>query len=1313
MSPPPVVSDVLVSPCVSGNAVIRQGLAALGLDDADEAIEPVRRRPAGKPTEAEIRAHRVSHLPFRDWCPECVAGRAKDWPHKSIKEKVLEVPEVHFDYCFPRDGPGEDYSVVLVGKDRESKMIMAHVVPFKGADTEWVCEQIVRDLRKWGIHGEVKLFSDQEPAIHDVLVQVAKYRGAARTTVCHSAVGDSAGNGIAERAVQSVEEMVRVHKLALEGRLQQRLPVRHAVFAWLVEHAADVLNRYCVGRDGRTPFHRLRGRHCESHMAEFGALVMFRVAGKVHGGNMQERWFTGVWLGKQLSSEEHLVMKADGLVVRARAIREMSGELKWEDVDKLQSTPHDPTGTLRSGDRDSRKQPEAKEQEEEDRRPRAVRITREMVMKFGGTKGCMKCRAFTTGEGGYENYGHNPECRRRIEELMKTDKEFQEQLEKADNRRMKHIADRMAKQDKEEKEALQRAELKQPKTVLEPAAAAAPVAAAASAAASSSHAEDVAANAESLEDGDADMGIPAAGDGQAKRNREEEDEEQQEARRPRLNAVLAEHVTFDVCEIFSRRRVCKVAADMGLSAGYSLDIREVDDVTGRKWDFLNQRCRGELWQLLEVRPCQLLVLSPPCVIFSQLQQLRQSPMSAAERENGMEMLRVAMTACRRQWKAGRWFLFEHPATATSWQEKCVTEILALEGVRVVTLDQCQYGLTSRDAEGGCGPARKRTKFMTNMVCAEEVLSRRCPGLHQHVHLISGKAKAAEEYPTGLCQAIVEAYAIETKAKFHKAEVLGMEEDEKPWWQQEWELEEQWDENTGEQLNPAKVKEGRRKELEHFEQRGVWEVVPRTEDMKVLRTRWVQTNKGPDVRCRLVAQEFASGDPREDLFSGTPPLFAARLVTSLVASRPKHDWALLALDVSCAFLYAKAKRELYVELPVEHPRSQGGAHVGRLLKAMYGTRDAPQRWFEELAKTLKEIGFVSSKLHPGVYHHPGRDVYVVAHVDDLLCGGPMAELLKVRQQLQQKYDVKGTTLSAVGDSVNFLGREIRWTNDGIMWTHGSKHVDRLLQDWGMSECKGLSTPTAAVKDISSSSSEEGEMRKEDATRFRRAVARLNYLTQDRADLGYATNVLSRTMSNPRVGDEVVLKRVLRYLKLHPVCSILHRWQEPPAQITVLTDSDWAGCHETRRSVSGIAVMHGRHMLSTHSRLQKSVALSSGEAELNAQVSGIIEALGVVHLLFEMHRPMKLVSRCDSSAARGILQRVGVGKLKHLEVKILWVQELVQAERVYITRVRREANASDLMTHGCTVADMFRHLSGLDIHLRPASSTRVQTAAEGGC
>ena len=140
----------------------------------------------------------------------------------------------------------------------------------------------------------------------------------------------------------------------------------------------------------------------------------------------------------------------------------------------------------------------------------------------------------------------------------------------------------------------------------------------------------------------------------------------------------------------------------------------------------------------------------------------------------------------------------------------------------------------------------------------------------------------------------------------------------------------FDEITGERLDPKKVREARAKEYRALRARGVYDHVRRDQAKqsgtgKFVRTRWVETNKGPIVRSRFVAQEFANGDPRDDLFAGTPPTFAARLLVSRAASR--RTWTLMGLDVSCAFLYAAAERELYVELPEFDPMAKSGEYVG--------------------------------------------------------------------------------------------------------------------------------------------------------------------------------------------------------------------------------------------------------------------------------------------------------------------------------------------------------------------------------------------------
>ena len=90
---------------------------------------------------------------------------------------------VCFDYCFFRDKPGGDSLPVLVGRERRSKMIVAHAVPFKGGGVDWLVGQLLRDLRKMGAHGKVILKSDQENAVIDVLHNLCKARGDELTLV--------------------------------------------------------------------------------------------------------------------------------------------------------------------------------------------------------------------------------------------------------------------------------------------------------------------------------------------------------------------------------------------------------------------------------------------------------------------------------------------------------------------------------------------------------------------------------------------------------------------------------------------------------------------------------------------------------------------------------------------------------------------------------------------------------------------------------------------------------------------------------------------------------------------------------------------------------------------------------------------------------------------------------------------------------------------------------------------------------------------------------------------------------------------------
>ena len=170
-----------------------------------------------------------------------------------------------------------------------------------------------------------------------------------------------------------------------------------------------------------------------------------------------------------------------------------------------------------------------------------------------------------------------------------------------------------------------------------------------------------------------------------------------------------------------------------------------------------------------------------------------------------------------------------------------------------------------------------------------------------------------------------------------------------------------------------------------------------------------------MRSMLVGQEFAGKEKKDELYAPTPPLMAARFLVSLCASRGRQQspWRMMVIDVKKAFLYGVIHRNVYIELPDEDPESQKGALVGKLDKAMYGTRDAPAMWQEELERTLTANGFVASVATPCVYLHPELGVSAVAHVDDILLVGPKNGLYEIRRRMETRYKLKSNYIGPAG------------------------------------------------------------------------------------------------------------------------------------------------------------------------------------------------------------------------------------------------------------------------------------------------------------
>ena len=132
------------------------------------------------PTKADMAEHRAcGHIPYRDWCPDCVEAFGREKSHHG-HEVVRSIPLVSCDYLFitPRgvflrqemqEEDEESALKVLVVYCGATKSLFAHAVPKKGVDQEgYVIEQLKQDVL-WLGHAKVVIRSDNEPALVQVV----------------------------------------------------------------------------------------------------------------------------------------------------------------------------------------------------------------------------------------------------------------------------------------------------------------------------------------------------------------------------------------------------------------------------------------------------------------------------------------------------------------------------------------------------------------------------------------------------------------------------------------------------------------------------------------------------------------------------------------------------------------------------------------------------------------------------------------------------------------------------------------------------------------------------------------------------------------------------------------------------------------------------------------------------------------------------------------------------------------------------------------------------------------------------------------
>lgn len=487
-----------------------------------------------------------------------------------------------------------------------------------------------------------------------------------------------------------------------------------------------------------------------------------------------------------------------------------------------------------------------------------------------------------------------------------------------------------------------------------------------------------------------------------------------------------------------------------------------------------------------------------------------------------------------------------------------------------------------------------------------------------------------------------------------------------------------------------------REMQSIEDNKTWKLTELPTGKKVIGLKWIfklkKDAEGNVVKykARLIAKGYVQehGVDFDEIFAPVTRLETVRLLLALAA---KSEWEVHHLDVKTAFLNGEISEDVYVSQPGGFEKEGQRNKVYKLMKALYGLRQAPRAWYAKLNACLESLGFKRCPSEHAVYtRKEGENNLIVAvYVDDLLVTGSDVSMIEsFKKQMSQKFE-----MTDMGKLSYYLGVEVEQSK-GCIKLKQTGYAKKIIEKAGLKDCNPTKYPMDPKEQIDK---DEGG-KTIDVTRYKSIIGGLRYLVHTRPDIAYSVGIASRYMERPTTVHQNAAKRILRYIQGTLQFGLVCSKDSNNNVLTGFSDSDLAGNLDDRRSTGGMCFYLNESLVTWVSQKQRCVALSSCEAEFMAATAAACQAIWIRNVLNQITAENigPVVLYVDNKSAIDLAKNpVFHGRSKHIDIRFHFIRECVDRGEVVLRHVSSDNQRADVLTKALATVkfEKMRNLLGI--------------------